>query len=123
MAKLYTQKEFNWTYGDIEILGITLCTEIKSCFQINFENQFNKVKTVTQLWGNRYLSLYGKVLVINTLIGSLFPYILSVMPAIENEMIDLFELYITCFLWNSKKPKISLQKLKTSKVHGGLKVI
>ena len=82
----------------------------------------SKVKSISQLWGNRHLSLMGKKLVINTLMGSLFPYILSVLPLLNQENIDTFENYISVFLWNSKKPKISLNVLKSSRESGGMKL-
>ena len=122
VAKLYTQKDFNWTNNDIDILGILVSTNLSKIKEINIEVIFNKVKAVTQMWGNKYLSLIGKVLVVNTLVGSLYPYILSTLPSVTHDDVELFETYITCFLWNSRKPKISLKTLKCSKLCGGLKL-
>ena len=122
-AKLYTVKEFQWTSGDIEVLGITITHDVKNQLQTNFDKIKSKIKVVLESWGNRHLSLMGKKVIINSLVGSLFPYNMSVLNSINVEMIKDFENMIRKFIWNDKRDKISFGMLKKSKEVGGIKII
>ena len=90
-AKLYTVKEFQWTSGDIEVLGITITHDVKNQLQTNFDKIKSKIKVVLESWGNRHLSLMGKKVIIKSLVGSLLPYNMIVLNSINVEMIKDFE--------------------------------
>ena len=56
-----------------------------------------------QLWKMRGLSLFGKILVINTLIGSLFVYRMAILPQIPENYIRQVHKLFSDFIWNGKK--------------------
>ena len=75
LAELITQKNFQWSSGPIDILGVKI-----NCDGTNHNENFAEIMqkvSVCKTWINRTLTLHGKVLVLNTLIGSLFVYKLS----------------------------------------------
>lgn len=76
MAKLYTAKEFNWTNEPIKTLGVTIpiIPDNKLVSVTNFETVFCTVDKITKQWSLRNLSLMGRILIVNTLIMSLFVY-------------------------------------------------
>lgn len=64
----------------------------------------------------------GKITVINTLIGSLFVYKLSVLDLLSVEQVHEIEKGIKKFLWDGKKSKIRLRILQNDKFFGGLRL-
>ena len=62
---------------------------------------------------------YGKVLIVNTLMASLFMYKMQVIPLNEMMIINDIEDAISDFFWKGKKAKISLKVMCKSK-DGGL---
>ena len=121
-AKLYCQKNLQWSDGDIETLGILIS---------NSENQngnmYNKImdraEAILDGWYVRRLSLIGKVMVINTLVASLFVYGMSVLPWMSSAHISRFECIIKRFLWGNKCAKIPLTVLQSNLAEGGLKLV
>ena len=118
-AKIITKKELCWTNQPVNTLGIDLYSSKKEML-VNLEKIILKVDTVSRLWYYRSLTLMGKILVVNTLIMSLFIYKLMVLPEIPSDIMKKIEKSIENFIWNGKKPKISLQILQEEKVNGGL---
>ena len=82
-AKIYTQKNLNWTDGDIEMLGIKIrnndCQDNRQYNQI-----IDKMADVAMNWKDRNLTLIRKCLIINSLMSSLFMYYMVTMPAMFN---------------------------------------
>ena len=74
------------------------------------------------MWKQRGLSLKGKVIIINTLIGSLFTYYMQVLPKISNAIQVKLKRIIEDFIWNGRKPKIRFETLTLSIDQGGLKL-
>ena len=105
-AKLYTQKQLNWTNDPINILGIWITPNREQCDILNYEPVIDKIATICQTWSKRNLSLIGKVTIINTLIASLLVYKLTVLPNIKTKYIQTIENIILKFLWNGNKAKI-----------------
>ena len=121
-AKLFTQKDFKWSNDAIQLLGVKINGDGSICNE-NFDVIISKVKNICSQWMNRNLTLYGKVLVVNTLIGSLFVYKMSTMLNMTDRQINTVEGVIREYIWTGKKPKISFELLKKNKIHGGLRLV
>ena len=120
-AKLYTQQNLEWSDGPIELLGVSIpCDGAESK---DFKEILVKVRAVCSKWINRRATLNGKILIVNTLIGSLFTYKLTTMLNMTSAQIKEVETIIREFLWNGKKPKINYKMLQKSKINGGLKLV
>ena len=91
--------------------------------EMNFIDIVKKVKNVMSIWCNRKATLCGKVLILNTLIGSLFVYKMSTMMYLTEKHIDKIDKLFREFLWNGRKAKISLNTLKKLKIQGGLRLV
>ena len=65
----------------------------------------------------------GKVLIVNTLVASLFVHKMMVLPGISEEHVKQIENLIEEFLWNKHKPKIPLWQLQLNKLQGGLNLV
>ena len=105
-VRIYTTKEYKWDNGPMETLGMLIsCTGEQ--VEANFEQIMQKVHSVCRTWYNHSLTLCGKVLIINTLVGSLFVYRLSTMLDLTLQQIQQFESEIRDFLWNDKNSPVT----------------
>ena len=113
-------KPLVWDPGGFDLLGLTSKAHESTC---NLKEQFNKMKNVMDLWCNRSLTLMGKVLIVNSLMGSLFLYKTQVSEDPTDVKYNLFEALVHQFLWgNRKRPKIKPVLLQAKRKNGGLKL-
>ena len=100
--KLNLNQRFKWADMDINILGITLDDQelLKS-----YSKVLNKTETITKIWAQRPLTRKGKIVVLNSLIGSLLVYKMQVLPTIDKNIQIRINRIIEQFIWNSRKPK------------------
>ena len=89
-ATVYTIKQFTWTNEPVEILGILVGNDVEAITDINYQQVISKAEAVLQLWTHRGLTPMGKILVVNTLVASLFVYKLAVLPKIPKKYVDKF---------------------------------
>ena len=87
-----------WTNELVNILGVWVSTNENELENLNYEDLLSKVPNILQCWQNRNLSLFGKILIINSLIGSLFVYKMQVLPLMSKNLIQKFENEISRFL-------------------------
>ena len=121
-AEMFTQKNFKWSSGPIELLGVKInCNTTVN--NDNFTDIMLKVNSTCGNWANRRASLFGKVLILNTLIGLLFVYKLSTMLYLTQDQTDQIDSKMRSFIWGDKKPKISLKTLQKAKLQGGLRLV
>ena len=122
-ARLYTQKTFRWENSAINVLGIDISCNRDEVVRLNYDKVLKNITKVVELWENRNLSLIGKVLTVNVLMGSHFVYKLSALQGPTDEQIGQFNDLITKYIWNGKRPKINRNILMGKKEQGGLKLI
>ena len=121
-AELYTQKHFAWHDPPVKTLGFTICTNARQMAQENISLLIEKVHTVLNLWRNRELTLVSRVLVVNTLVESLFVYRFSALSRIDDIMIEHIQRDIWDYIWKGKRAKISFNILRLPKDQGGLRL-
>ena len=88
-----------------------------------FNDIVQKAKNVANSWSMRSVTLIGKVLVVNTLISSLFVYHMLTLPMMMRMQVANIESIIKNYLWNSKHPKIPMHILQKDKNDGGLRLV
>lgn len=120
-AFLYTRKTLTWTNDPINILGVIVSNSME-VQELNFSATFKKMKMIINSWSNRILTLSGKVLLVNSLIASLFVYKLQVLPTLHNDYRNRYVQLVLQFLWGDKKPKIPFDILTKSRECGGLRL-
>ena len=62
-ASMYDMEQFKWSNEDITVLGVTISHEDDMVIK-NYGTLVNKTKNILNTWGNRNLSLMGKVQVV-----------------------------------------------------------
>ena len=121
-AKIYTTKPIQWSDEDIEMLGFRITNgpvqEATGILKV-----FNKMEQTAMAWHNRTLSLMGKVLLVNSLMSSLFVYQMYNILCIDDKSITRFVNMVNKFLWKGKRAKIPMNILQNSKKDGGLGLV
>ena len=97
-ARLYMQKNFRWESHAFESLGITLSNNVNQSTLNNYSQIFLKIESTLSSWKTRGLTLMGKIMVVNSLIGSLFVYKMSVLENLTNELVKKYDKIIKEFL-------------------------
>ena len=119
-ASIYTKENIKSTTQSISVLGVKISTNRKENLKNNYQMIIESIPAILNSWGKRSLSLMGKVMIVNSLVASLFVYkmyVLDFLPKLYEKKIDE---YIEKFLWNDKRPKITLAILQGNKEEGGL---
>ena len=122
-AKFYSMSKLKWTDKVVNILGVWVGKNMEQAMNLNFDSLFKKAQTTLDMWQMRDLSLMGKILVINTLIASLFYYRMTTMPLWSDQQVKEFENMIKKFVWNKKRAKIPQRILQGNKKDGGLALV
>ena len=122
-AKLYTLKNYVWDDPPITTLGIEVDVSWEKMCNNNLNPLLAKVDGVFSMWNNRALTLSGRVLVVNTLVESLFVYKFSVLPIVTNDWIEKMHKKIVNYVWQGKRAKIPFDTLKRPKNQGGLRLV
>ena len=73
----------------------------------NYEEILSKMLNVIDDWINRCGTLLGRILIVNTLMESLFVYKLSVLEDMPEKLIIKLETAIDNYLWKGKKARIA----------------
>ena len=104
----------------INILGIEVLNFVDDdeTIKINYDRVVAQAQALLNQWSTRNLSLFGKILVINTLIAPLFVYKMTVLPPIPEKYCNVLNEMFNKFLWNSNHPKIKLEILQIPKKTG-----
>ena len=107
--------------GPIRVLGVYQYALIMDNLSISIIiNLWKKATNLMKIWQKRRLSLYGKLIILNTFIISQFVYLLSVLQTPPDIILEHKEQAIFGFIWNTKPDKIKIMVFKYPKHHGGL---
>ena len=118
-AELYTASAVAWTDDPINVLGVTVSHQPQDQIR-SYDSVIEKSKSVLSRWQSRNLSLIGKIMVINSLVSSLFVYQMAVLPTMTEQQFQICDLMFGEFIWSGKKAKIPLKTLQSCKKTGGL---
>ena len=114
-------KHIVFSKDDIQLLGITITTDIKKSTEKNFLPKLKAIENVLKHWSRRKLSLKGKITVINSLVISLIVYPATVLETPNSILEDINKLLFN-FLWDGKRPKIASKVIENNVEYGGLKM-
>ena len=115
-------KDMQWTTHPVKYLGIYVGKDKRKQEQLNWENKFIKIQSILNMWKSRNLTLYGKIVVIKSLLISQIVYPASVIHVPES-LVRKLEKMIYTFLWGSKREKIKRTVCINSPEEGGLGMI
>ena len=111
-----------WTEAPINILGVIICHRTKEVIKLNYTKTLKKMENILKIWCRRYLTLYGKVTIINTFVIFQLVYLLSVLPSPSEEMLMRINKLVFEFVWNAKPDKVKRSSMKLPKKNGGVSV-
>ena len=123
IAKKYTETEFKWTVEGINVLGVEITVDEDELIRRNYNPLIQKTQNILNQWSHRTLSLVGKVNVVNTLVASIYVYKMSILSPLPKEYIIQINRIVEDYLWNKRRPKISLKTLQNLKTGNGLGLV
>ena len=106
----------------IKILGISIGYNKQLQEETNFREKINKIKKKLNIWKQRDLTIYGKVLILKTFALSQLLYVASVFHVPDNIMKEVEALAYN-FLWNGRQHKVKQRVVTQDYEHGGCKMI
>ena len=89
----------------IRVLGVNFTYDPKLFNDKNYVECVKKLQKVLHVWGMRFLTLYGKIIVFKSLAFSKIIYIAS-MATVPTDIIKLLENVHREFVWDKKRPNI-----------------
>ena len=122
-AKFYTIKPVSWSNEPLNVLGVVVHSDLDKRIDLNFRPLIEKVQNILLLWESRNLTLTGRVLIVNTLIESLFVHKMSTIEMMSEELLQTFQKIILKFVWKNRRPKIAYSILSLPKKLGGLRLV
>ena len=123
--------EIDVTGGDGQFLGVPIVDNLKVlghfhgkskliCDYQNFYSKIPKMTKILNMWKQRPLTLFGKNLLINSLINSQFIFNAQI-DLIPYEFMKLVENLNKDFLWSGGTPKIAHHTIIADYQYGGIK--
>ena len=109
-------------YQYIDILGISFSEDLKEKILFNWQNILTKMENHIRKMSTRQLSLYGKSILINTLILTKTTFLSNVFPIPEN-ITQKIHTNIFQYLWQNKTAEpIARKTLFLPKNNGGINI-
>ena len=87
---------------------------------LNYTPIINKMKTITHFWNKQYMTIFGKVVIINSFLISQFVYLMAVLPTPPLHIVKQINAQLYTFLWSNKTERIKRAILKNTKHFGGI---
>ena len=106
----------------IRVLGVNFTYDSKLFNEKNYISCIKKLQKILHVWGMRFLSLYGKIIIFKSLAISKIIYIAS-MATVPADIIKLLEIIHKDFVWDRKRPNVKHLALISDYAKGGLRDI
>ena len=92
-------------------MGINISTDPYVVYYENFVDTLEKVDNILSSWINRDLTLMGKIVVVNSLINTIFIHKLLALPSPPQVFFKMYKNRIKEFLWGEKPHAIAYNRL------------
>ena len=116
--KLCPDLQLTWV-KTFNLLGINFDNNLTS-MESNFTKKLEEIDKMLASWLFRYLTPYGKVMIIKSLALSKLGHMALVIPNPTKQMLKQIESVFFRFLWNNKSEKVSREHTKLPEKLGGL---
>ena len=112
---------FTWIPSGMKYLGIRLTIDFQTLVQINMDPVLQIIKTNFAKWKIINVSLWGKINTVKIMVSLKINYISMMIPlTVPESLIKQYNDIVREYLCDGKKPRISLNKLFTTRDRGGL---
>ena len=108
----------------LNVLGIKipLNGNMLDTISLNFDPLISKINSVTSKWGKRKLTLFGKAVIIKSLIMPQLIYQITNLISPPSNFLETIDNKIIDFLWDGKRSKINRKNMYLNHSDGGLKI-
>lgn len=106
----------------VKILGLFLTNDRPLSDSLNWEPPFLKISATLRAWKRRKLSLFGKIIILNTLAVSKLWHLARVLP-VPVDFFDRVKESFLSFLWGSGMHLVSYDTLTRLKICGGFGLV
>ncbi len=79
----YYPHGLSWIKDNLKTLGIVFTSTIEGSYKHNFEGRINNLRTTLNIWKQRYLTIKGKIKILNNLALAPLIYVSSVIDTPE----------------------------------------
>lgn len=107
---------------NFEALGIKYDSSLLN-MNVNLTDALEKIRTTLNIWKSRFLSPYGKITVIKTLVFPKLTHLMLVLPNPCLKIINNLEKLVYEFLWDSKPNQVAKKYAILPEKKGGLNMI
>ena len=111
--------------GFYTALGLQFGNKVKleEIVRINYETKINKIESLIKSWSKRFLTIYGRLTIIKTLLLSQLVYLIVPLPRPPKTIINKIDRILHQFLWGGKTEKLARKQIEKPKSAGGLEMI
>ena len=82
-------EQLKWTTEPVKCLGIVVSTDREQLIELNYTPIVNKMNKTIQFWNRQHMTMFGKVVIINSYLISQFVYLMSVLPTPSPQIIKM----------------------------------
>jgi len=107
-----------WVANHVKFVGVHIGNNRDETSKVTFSESMDSIKYKLSYWNSKYISIKGKVKVVNTFILSKLWYFLEIQDLNNSMLIDLKNI-ITSFIWKGHK-QVSYDTLCLPYLKGGL---
>uniref|UniRef100_A0A8C5M2I4 Reverse transcriptase domain-containing protein n=1 Tax=Leptobrachium leishanense TaxID=445787 RepID=A0A8C5M2I4_9ANUR len=112
---------FRWCTTGLKYLGITLTAACRDLYKANYRPLLAALLVDLQNWSFPHISWFGRVNVVKMNILPRVLYLFQTLPIyLPTAFFAQLRTMISTYVWNSKKPRISLTLLMAPKQLGGV---
>jgi len=101
-------------------LGIIICTDKDRLIDLNYTPIISKMNKTVQFWNKQHTTMFGKVVIIDTLFISQLVYLMSVLSTSPTQTMKQIDTQLYTFLWSNKTERIKRNMLENTKESGGV---
>ena len=83
-----------------KMLGINFDVDLSKIFQINYNEKIVKMENILINWKRRFLTPIGKIVIVKTLIVSLFNHLFISLPNPPHTILNSIKSSILTFIWD-----------------------
>ena len=113
--------KMTWT-TTFESLGVKFDNKLEN-MDLNLTETMAKMKSTLKNWKNRYLTPFGKITVIKSLVLSKITHLVIIIPSLSNHFLNEIDIYVQDFLWDSKPNQVAKKYALLPEKEGGINMI
>ena len=117
---LAEEEHLRWTTDPVKCLGVTICVNKEDLISQNYNKVAVKISKIIKLWNMHHITMFGKIVIINSFLISQLVYLMSVLPTPHSELLKEIDTKLYKFLWSNKTERISRSVLKNTLQRGGI---